>query len=279
MALRVSSITETDTSSKSDSKSKEHSQSQSRSDSQSTTKKLLDSDLMNQILGGLVRNMTDEEINQFAENLLRPQLNAALEESQQNYETTKLSKEQELENLAASLTRAIDEQNTAYRKSAANVETAALSRGMGRSSYTLQTLANQGDALAKAVQQLTDENTRQSGQIQQQITQAAQQNSQTQGRLNTDFASQLAAKVQELKENQRKEWNSNYLTAISAAMGQQTTGSQQTSGTTDTTGEQHTEGSSHSTSVTYTNRGGGGKKNTSGDIDAVTSAAPSAKRR
>ena len=63
MALRVSSITETDTSSKSDSKSKEHSQSQSRSDSQSTTKKLLDSDLMNQILGGLVRNMTDEEIN------------------------------------------------------------------------------------------------------------------------------------------------------------------------------------------------------------------------
>lgn len=62
-------------------------------------------------------------------------------------------------------------------------------------------------------------------------------------------------------------------------MGQQTTGSQQTSGTTDTTGEQHTEGSSHSTSVTYTNRGGGDKKNKSGDIDAVTSAAPSAKRR
>ena len=226
-----------------------------------------------------MKNMTDEELTQFADNLLRPQLNAALEESRQNYETTKLSKEQELENLAASLTRAIDEQNTAYRKSAANVETAALSRGMGRSSYTLQTLANQGDALAKAVQQLTDESTRQSGQIQKQITQAAQQNSQTQGRLNTDFASQLAAKVQELKENQRKEWNSNYLTAISAAMGQQTTGSQQTSGTTDTTGEQHTEGSSHSTSVTYTNRGGGGKKNKSGDIDAVTSAAPSAKRR
>lgn len=279
MALRVSSITETDTSSKSDSKSKEHSESQSKSESLSTTKKLLDSDLMNQILGGLMKNMTDEELTQFAGNLLRPQLNAALEESRQNYETTKLSKEQELENLAASLTRAIDEQNTAYRKSAANVETAALSRGMGRSSYTLQTLANQGDALAKAVRQLTDESTRQSGQIQKQITQAAQQNSQTQGRLNTDFASQLAAKVQELKENQRKEWNSNYLTAISAAMGQQTTGSQQTSGTTDTTGEQHTEGSSHSTSVTYTNRGGGGKKNKSGDIDAVTSAAPSAKRR
>lgn len=48
---------------------------------------------MNQILGGLMKNMTDEELTQFADNLLRPQLNAALEESRQNYETTKLSKE------------------------------------------------------------------------------------------------------------------------------------------------------------------------------------------
>ena len=268
MALRLSSITETDSSSSSNSTSKEHSQSESQSKSESTTKKLLDSDLMDQILSGLMKNMTDEEINRFAENLLRPQLNAALEESQQNYETTKLAKEQEIANLAANLTRSIDEQNSAYRKSAANVETAALNRGMGRSSYTMQTLANQGDALAKAVRDLTDENTRQSGQIQDQITQAAQQNSQTQGRLNTDFASQLASKVQELKENQRKEWNSNYLTAISAAMGQQTTGSQQTSGTSDTTGESHTDSESHSTSTTYTNRGGSRKKTSSG-IDAI----------
>ena len=262
MALRVSSITETDSSSSSNSTSKEHSQSQSRSDSTSTTKKLLDSDLMDQILSGLMKNMTDEEINRFAENLLRPQLNAALEESRQNYETTKLAKEQEIANLAANLTRSIDEQNSAYRKSAANVETAALNRGMGRSSYTLQTLANQGDALAKAVRALTDENTRQSGQIQDQITQAAQRNSQTQGRLNTDFASQLASKVQELKENQRKEWNSNYLTAISAAMGQQTTGSQQTSGTSDTTGESHTDSESHSSSTTYRNGKSSGNSKT-----------------
>ena len=262
MALRVSSITETDSSSSSNSTSKEHSQSESQSKSESTTKKLLDSDLMDQILSGLMKNMTDEEINRFAENLLRPQLNAALEESQQNYETTKLAKEQEIANLAANLTRSIDEQNSAYRKSAANVETAALNRGMGRSSYTMQTLANQGDALAKAVRALTDENTRQSGQIQDQITQAAQRNSQTQGRLNTDFASQLASKVQELKENQRKEWNSNYLTAISAAMGQQTTGSQQTSGTSDTTGESHTDSESHSSSTTYRNGKSSGNSKT-----------------
>ena len=273
--------TETWNASTSDSTSQEHSQSQSTSSSESTTKKLLDGDLLNQILGGLIGNMSDDELTQFAENLLRPQLNAALEESRQNYETTKLAKEQEIENLARNLTRSIDEQNSAYRKSAANVETAALNRGMGRSSYTLQTLANQGDALAKAVRELTDENARQSGQIQDQITQAAQQNSQTQGRLNTDFASQLASKVQELKENQRKEWNSNYLTAISAAMGQQTTGSQQTSGTSDTTGESHTDSESHSSSTTYTNRGGSRKKKAenSDTVDAVSGAAPTMRRR
>ena len=264
--------TTTETFQSSATNSREHSQSQSQSQSQSTTKKLLDSELLNQILGGLAGNMTDKEIAAFAENLLRPQLNAGIEASRQNFETTKLSKEQEIANLAANLTRAIDEQNSAYRQSKANVETAALNRGMGRSSYTLQTLANQGDALAKAVRELTDENARKTGQIQDQITQAAKQNSQTHGRLNTDFASQLAAKVQELKDTQRREYNSNYLTAISAAMGQQTTGTQQTRGTTDTTGT--TDTASHTTSTTGSGSSGSGgssrKKKASGDVDAIS---------
>ena len=246
----------------SSSNSREHSTSNSRQDStssstsssSSTSRNFLDSELMNQILSGLMGNMTDEQITQFAENLLGPQLNAALEESQQNYETTRLSKQQEIENLAANLTRSIDEQNAAYRQSAANVETAALNRGMGRSSYTMQTLANQGNALAKAVQQLTEESGRQSQQIQDQITQAAQQNSQTQGRMKTDYASQLASKIQELKENQRKEWNSNYLTAISSALGQQTTGSQTTQGSQTTLGTSESSGESSSTSSGTTTR-------------------------
>lgn len=249
-----------DTTSQSRSNSRQDSTSQSSSTSQSTSKNVLDKELMNQILSGLMGTMTDEQITQFAENLLRPQLNAGLEEAQQNYETTKLSKEQEIENLAANLTRSIDEQNAAYRKSAANVETAALNRGMGRSSYTMQTLANQGDALAKAVQQLTEDSGRRSQQIQNQITQAAQQNSRTQGRLSSDYASQLAAKVQELKENQRKEWNGNYLTAISSAMGQQTTGNQTTLGTSETTGESSTESSGTSVSTTTSKGGGTSKK-------------------
>ena len=92
---------------------------------------------------------------------------------------------------------------------------------------------------------------------------------QTQGRLNADYASQLAAKVQELRQQQRQEYNQNYLTAVSGSMGQQTTGTQTSTGTTDTTGETNTNASSHSTSVTTTGGGGGRKKATASDIDVI----------
>ena len=214
---------------------------------ESTTKNVLDEQLLNTILGGLAGQMTQDEIAAFAENLLRPQLNAGLEAAQQGFETTKLSKEQEIENLAAELAKGIEQQNKAYRQSMANVETAALARGMGRSSYTLQSLANQGDALAQAVMQLTDENARRSDQIQKQISQAAQQNAQTQGRLNTDYATQLAAKIQELTQQQRQEYNSNYLTAVSASMGQNTQGTSSSEGLSQTDSISTTTSSSGST--------------------------------
>lgn len=196
-----------------------------------TSQKVLDGALLAQILSGLAQDMTDDEITAFAENLLRPALNAGLEGAQQSYEATKLGKEQEIENLAATLTRSIAEQQNAYRQSMANVETAALSRGMGRSSYTLQTLAGQGNALAKAVQQLTEENARAQNQAQQQITLAAQQNAQTQGRLNTDYATQLAAKVQELRQSQKNAYNQNYMTAVSESLGSKSSMDSNTVGT------------------------------------------------
>lgn len=210
--------------------SEANSQSTSTTNQESTTKRVLDAELLNTILSGLAGQMTDEQINAFAESLLLPQLNAGLEAAEQAYETTRLSKEQEKADLAASLARAITEQQNAYRQSMAGVETAALARGMGRSSYTLQTLAGQGNALAQVVQQLTDENTRQQSQLQEQISLAAQQNAQTKGRLNTDYAAQLAAKVQELRQNQQNAFNQNYMTAVSAALGSQTKNDSTTTG-------------------------------------------------
>ena len=275
-------ITETDTSYESTTTSQSHSetQSESQSQSQSTTKKVLDDKLRDEILSGLMGYMTDEEIDAYAQNLLRPLKDAELEAARQKYETDRLLGEQEIEDLAAQLTRSIDEQRKSYARSAAGVQTAALARGMGRSSYTLETLANEGDRMARAVRELTQENERNSEQIRERMAQAAKQNAQTMGRLNTDYAARLAAKVQELCENQRREYNQNYLTAISGSMGTSTSGQSSTTGssTTDTTGISHTEGSSHSVTTSYS-KGGGGGRSTGTKVDAISGAAPSTKYR
>lgn len=244
-------MAKTQTVTKQKDKSQSQSQTQGQSQSQSLTQNVLDNNLLNQILSGLMGPMTDEQISAFAENLLKPQLNAGLEAAQQQYDTTRLAKEQEIENLATALNQAIGQQNAAYRQGMANVETAALARGMGRSSYTMQTLANQGNALAEAVRQLTDENTRQTQQIQSQITQAAQQNAQTQGRLNTDYAANLAAKVQELQQTQRDRYNSDYMTALSLAMQKKQTGTQTDNQTT----TQNNQGESESETIVDNNYG------------------------
>ena len=205
---------------------------QSQSKSQSATQKTLSTQTLQAILAGLAGGMTDEEIERYAQNLLLPQKNAQLEASQQQYETTRLSKEQEIDSLAAELARSIAAQSSAYRQNAAQVETEALKRGMGRSSYTMQTLANQGTLLAQAIRQLTEENERKTGQLQAQISQAAAQNAQTQGRLEADYAANLAAKADELRRAQSQQYNQNYLTAVSSSMGSATSGTQTTSGTT-----------------------------------------------
>lgn len=187
------------------------------------SKNVLDEALRDTILGGFTAQMTDDEIQKYAEALLAPQRNAELEASQQNYDATKLGYEQEMENLAVQLADSIAKQQQSYAQNIAGLETSALARGMGRSSYLLNTEAALSQALAETIKNLSDENTRQTAQIQNKLTLAAQQNAQTQGRVNTDYATQLAAKVQELKQNQRSEYNQNYMSAVSSALGNQST--------------------------------------------------------
>ena len=243
----MSRVTTTTKDTASQSQSSSESRSQSQSSSQSTTQKLLDGGMLEMILSGLAGRMTDEEIRSYAESLLQPQRNAELEASRQQYETTRLSREQEIENLAQSLQRSIEAQNGAYRQSAADVQTEALRRGMGRSSYTMQTLANQGSLLAEAIRQLTEENERKNSQLQAQITQAAEQNAQTQARVERDYAANLLAREQELRREQQQEYNRNYLTAVSAAMGQKTSSTSATSG--QQSGSSSTSGGSTSISL------------------------------
>lgn len=187
--------------------------------------------------------------------------------------------EQEIENLAAELSESIDKQRRSYAQSSADVQTAALARGMGRSSYTLDALAAEGDKMARAIRDLTRENERKNAQVRAQMAQAAQQNTQTAGRVNADYAAQLAAKVQELRESQRREYNQNYLTAVSGSMGTSTSGKSSTQGssTTDTTGISHTQGSSSTVTKSYGT--GGGSKSSDTQVDAISGAAKSVKYR
>lgn len=259
--------------------SKHHSESESRneSQSQSTTGKVLDEALRDKILSGLMGEMTDEEIDAYAESLLTPQHNAGLEAAQQRYDAEKLAGEQEIAELARALTRDIDAQKRSYAQSASDVQTAALARGMGRSSYALETLAKTGDRFARAVRELTEESEQKAGQARSRMALAARQNVQTQGRLKEDYAKALAAKVQELKEQRRKAYNQNYLTAVSGSMSSTTSGTSSTTGhtVTESTGTSHTSGSS----TTVTQSGGGGKRKSSERVDAVSGAAPSVKHR
>ncbi len=251
---------------------------QSKTQSQSATSKVLDEALRDKILAGLMGYMTDEEIDAYARNLLEPQKNAEREAAQQIYEQAKLSGEQEIENLAAALARGVKEQEKVYRQNMADVETAALARGMGRSSYTMETLANQGKRLSEAVSDLTEDNRRETAQAQSRISQAASQMAKTQARLETDYAKNLAAKVQELRESQRREYNQNYMSAVTGSMGTQTTGSSETQGSsvTDTVGRSETNSSS--ISVTKSSGSGGGSKS-SDQVDAISGAAQSVKYR
>lgn len=277
MARKTVSTTESHSST--DSWSHSETQSQSKTQSQSATGKVLDEALRDKILAGLMGYMTDEEIDAYARNLLEPQKNAQSEAAEQIYEQAKLSGEQEIENLAAALARSVREQEKAYKQNMADVETAALSRGMGRSSYTMETLANQGRRLSEAVRELTQDNERQTAQAQARISQAAAHRTQTQARLETDYAKNLAAKVQELKDSQRKEYNQNYMSAVTGSMGSQTSGSSETKGSsvTDTVG--HSETDSSSTTVTKTYGGGGGGGKSSDQVDAISGAAQSVKYR
>ena len=283
--LGKTTYSETSSQSHSTTNSQSQTQSQSRSESQSesrsTTRKVYDAEILRTVLDNLSGEMTDEEIAEYAKNLLSPQLAAELEASQQNYETAKLSREQEIENLAAELTRSIEGQNSAYRQSMADVETAALSRGMGRSSYTMQSLANQGEALASAVRALTEETDRKQEQIQRQITKSAEQNAETQGRLNADYEKNLAAKMQELRSERDRNRNAGYLTALSATMGSETTqsgtSSTQKEGTQQTTGSSVTDKNSSSSTVSGTLGGSSSKKSRSAESAPAAEETASAK--
>ena len=114
----------------------------------------------------------------------------------------------------------------------------------------MQTIAKQGEMLARAVEGLRRDADQKQTQIDNRIALAAKQQAQTTGRLNTDYAANLAAKVEELKNQQRQSYNQNYLAAVSGSMGSTSTGVQQTTGSSTTDRETNSHSKGFSQTVT-----------------------------
>ena len=182
------------------------SQSQQRQQSQSTTQAVVNSELLAQILEGLqdagYTQKTTDELMKIAQDYYLPQYNAEIEAAQQAQAVKVMSYTQQLENLQSAYGKNINVQNAAYDKSRAALETGALARGMGRSSYTMATLAGNDQARSAALAQLADDYLQNVRQVTDEKTLSAAQSAETIGRLNADKATNITNKLRELADTE-----------------------------------------------------------------------------
>lgn len=222
--------------------------------SQSITQAVINSELLAQILEGLkdagYTQKTTDELMKIAEDYYLPQYNAEIEAEKQAQAVKDMSYTQQLENLQSAYGKNIDVQNAAYDKSRAALETGALARGMGRSSYTMATLAGNDQARSAALAQLADDYLQNVRQVTDEQALSNAQSAETIGRLNADKATNITNKLRELADAEYQKYitgvnqqNANYLAAVQAAMGQMTTGQ-----TTETSTQVTTSGGSRSSS-------------------------------
>ena len=222
--------------------------------SQSITQAVINSELLAQILEGLkdagYTQKTTDELMKIAEDYYLPQYNAEIEAEKQAQAVKDMSYTQQLENLQSAYGKNIDVQNAAYDKSRAALETGALARGMGRSSYTMATLAGNDQARSAALAQLADDYLQNVRQVTDEQALSSAQSAETIGRLNADKATNITNKLRELADAEYQKYitgvnqqNANYLAAVQAAMGQMTTGQ-----TTETSTQVTTSGGSGSSS-------------------------------
>ena len=222
--------------------------------SQSITQAVINSELLAKILAGLqdagYTQKTTDELMKIAEDYYLPQYNAEIEAEKQAQAVKDMSYTQQLENLQSAYGKNIDVQNAAYDKSRAALETGALARGMGRSSYTMATLAGNDQARSAALAQLADDYLQNVRQVTDEQALSNAQSAETIGRLNADKATNITNKLRELADAEYQKYitgvnqqNANYLAAVQAAMGQMTTGQ-----TTETSTQVTTSGGSRSSS-------------------------------
>lgn len=259
----------------------EKNQSTSSQQSQSSTQKEVNSTLLEQLLAGLTDTAytpkTMEELQQMAENLYNPTYSAEVQALKSAQETNNLAYSQQLENMLSAYDKNIGTQDAAFDKSRTAIETGALQRGMGRSSYTMSTLNNNDKARSDALAQMAADYSQNVGQVEARREQMTAQAGSELQRLETDKATNISNTLQQLADQEyerqtaaQNQQNQNYLTAVDMSMGQATTGNQTatTEGSSTTDGTSNTVSKTNSTQTQTTQSGGSGSKKKNGTYTA-----------
>lgn len=146
---------------------------------------------------------TDEEYRQQATNQYMPQYNAQVEAAQQAAEREQLGYQNQLAQLERAMADSRESLNTSNQKNLSELQNSMLRRGVARSSYAAQTLANAQASGQNALSKLERDylaNTAYVGQ-QQQLT--TSQLAQTEKRLKEDLATNIANYEQTLRSNDK----------------------------------------------------------------------------
>ena len=132
---------------------------------------------LNQVLTNLMANSPGyslQDLQGMAHNMYNSYYGQMQLAAQQAHDTNVLALQQQADRLGRTYDQRRQESANQYAQAVSAADRRALSRGMGRSSYNLQTLANLQQAGAEAQEQLWQQQGEDEAHIGQQITQAGQ---------------------------------------------------------------------------------------------------------
>ena len=145
---------------------------------------------------------TDEEIRKQAEGEYQSYYDQLKLAAQQQHQQSDLSLQQQREGLEATYDKQREQSAKAYAQNYSQADRQMLSRGMQRSSYGAQTLANIFQQGAEAQQAIGDQQAAAEANIDQQRTQLAQQLAQQLSQYSASEAADVLARIRELEDKE-----------------------------------------------------------------------------
>lgn len=139
-----------------------------------------------------------------AQNEYQGKLNSALLSAQQAYDTQNTALESQKATVGTQFDQQKEAQQTANAQNLSGVSNNMLARGMGRSTYAASTLNNTAIAGNKALANIEQNRTNALGSIAGQQSQLANQLAQSQAGARSEYESNVAARIQQLKDQEQQ---------------------------------------------------------------------------